>query len=111
MICRRCGKEGHFARGCAAGRQGNSAALDAMGQAEEGYNIVTHENELLCDFTHAHASHIVNESMNECTWNKLVKHTIKPLSKWDGCQLVGVEGSPIPVVGVADVEFRRECSG
>ena len=26
------------------------------------------------------------------------------LCKWDGCQLVGVEGSPIPVVGVADVE-------
>ena len=23
VICRRCGKQGHFARGCAAGRQGN----------------------------------------------------------------------------------------
>ena len=23
VICRRCGKEGHFTRGCAAGRQGN----------------------------------------------------------------------------------------
>ena len=42
--------------------------------------------------------------INECTWNKLARHTTKPLSKWDGCQLVGVEGSPIPVAGVADVE-------
>jgi len=34
----------------------------------------------------------------------LAQHSIKLLSKWDGCQLVGVEGSPIPVVGVADIE-------
>ena len=81
-----------------------------MGQAAEGYNNVTHENELLCDFTHAHVSPSVNESIllavnpasayqvvesinrisikfmldtgasvslvNECTWNKLAKHTI-----------------------------------
>ena len=42
--------------------------------------------------------------LNECTWSKLAQHSIKPLSKWDGCQLVGVEGSLIPVIGVADIE-------
>ena len=31
---------------------GKLATLDATGQAEEGYDIVTHDNELLCDFTH-----------------------------------------------------------
>jgi len=30
--------------------------------------------------------------------------TTKLFSMWDGCQLVGVEGSPIPVVGVGDVK-------
>ena len=42
--------------------------------------------------------------INEDTWNKLANLTVKPLSKWGGCQLVGVEGSPTPVVGLADVE-------
>jgi len=36
---------------------------------------------------------------------KLAQHSIKLLSKWDGCQLVGVGGNPIPVVGVADIEL------
>ena len=29
--------------------------------------------------------------INECTWHKLAQHTIKALSKWDGCQLAGVK--------------------
>ena len=32
-----------------------------MGQAEEGYDIVTHDNELLCDCTHVSTN--VNKSM------------------------------------------------
>jgi len=53
VICWRCGKEGHFARGCMCCQlSGKLAALDATGQAEEGYNIVTHGNETLCNFTH-----------------------------------------------------------
>ena len=42
---------------------GKLAALDATGQAVEGYNNVIHENELLCDFTYAHVSPNVNESI------------------------------------------------
>ena len=56
-------KGGPLHQGVCRWPSGKLAALDPMGQAEEGYNIVTHENELLCDFMHAHVSHIVNESM------------------------------------------------
>ena len=31
--------------------------------------------------------------INEDTWNKLANLTVKPLSKWGGCHLVGVEGT------------------
>ena len=129
-------KGGPLCQGVCRWPSGKLAALDATGQAEEGYDIVTHDNELLCDFTHvstdinelmllavnpASAYHVVGSIngisikfmldtgaavslINEDTWNKLANLTVKPLSKWGGCQLVGVEGTPIPVVGVADVE-------
>ena len=41
--------------------------------------------------------------ISECMWNKLAEQTTL-LTKWDGRQLVGVEGSLIPMVGVAALE-------
>ena len=123
-------KGGPLCQGVCCWPSGKLAALDATDQAEEGYDIVTHDNELLCDFMHvsmllavnpASAYHVVGSIngmsikftldtgaavslINEDTWNNLANLTVKPLTRWGGCQLVGVEGSPIPVVGVADVE-------
>ena len=83
------------------------------------YSVSTNVNELmLLTVNPASAYHVVGSIngiimldtgaavslINEDTWNKLADLTVKPLSKWNGCQLLGVEGTPIPVVGVAYVE-------
>jgi len=56
-------KGGPLCQGVCCWPSGKLAALDATGQSAEGYNIVTHEKELLCDFTHVYVSPSVNESI------------------------------------------------
>jgi len=54
------------------------AALDATGQAEEGYNIVTYENETYCDLMHScilvmysHLQHLIKYLRTlQCKYSK-----------------------------------------
>ena len=54
-------KGGPLCQGVCRWPSGKLAALNATGQAEEGYDIVTHDNELLCDITHVSTD--INELM------------------------------------------------
>ena len=61
VICLEVRKEGALRQGVCHHPSGKLTALDATDQAKEGYNIVTHENEPLCDFIDV-PEHSVNES-------------------------------------------------
>ena len=128
VICYKCGKEGHFARGCASGEQrrqtGKLDTLDAKDQACEGKQVVQLERDLYSMAVNPTLSHYVTAIVRDLliqlmldtgaavslvrkdVWDRLGGAGIFGLEPWTGRHLVGVEGSTVPVHDATTLEIQ-----
>ena len=123
VVCHKCGKEGHFARGCAARRSQPPGTLGAKGRACEGNPIQAspeHLNNFIVNVNAAMSSFFIQgrlfkhpmsflvdtgspvSLLQSKVWN-LLKPPGTVLSPWGGNKLAGVNGTDLHCRGSFDV--------
>ena len=117
VVCFKCGQEGHFARGCAVRQrpEGNKQPLNAVSEAsnkndsQDAIPAVSHsvtmDYHLQGTIEGVPARFLVDTGatasiLNKNIWDRLNQHNSHPLTEVTNKKLVGVEGSPLKVLGV-----------
>ena len=106
IICHKCGREGHYARGCANPRQSSQpTSKDSVAMVPKSCNFVVSgavsdlPTKFLVD-TGAGVTLLCKDK-----WDALTP-TRAPLKPWTGNPLVGVTGDPLDVWGMTTVEIE-----
>ena len=117
VVCFKCGQEGHFARGCAVRQrpEGNKQPLNAVSEpsnkndSQDAIPAVSHsvtmDYHLQGTIEGVPARFLVDTGvtasiLNKNIWDRLNQHNSHPLTEVTNKKLVGVEGSPLKVLGV-----------
>jgi len=133
VSCRKCGRDDHFTRGCAANRGTDCKDLEKVNdakdqllkstaeQSQHGESSKNSNSIKLSAVTPTCAYHVIGEFSNgkiqfmidtgaavslirADAWKPAVGSQ-PTIFPWTGCQLVGVEGSKIGVKGVSTLKF------
>ena len=137
VVCFKCGQEGHFARGCAArtkvpnisqgDKQANqpmnavSHAISTQNNTSAGDTIpavsahVTTDHSLQGTITGIPAGFLVDTGaaasiLSKQVWDKVSKQQEASLEVVSGRNLIGVEGSPLKILGAVHLQviFERQ---
>ena len=120
VVCFKCGQERHFARGCAVRRRtdGDKQPLNTVSEATNSKHVnsgdaipavsqcTTTDYNLQGAIEGIPARFLVDTGatmsvLNKNIWTRLNQQTKYPLTEVTGKKLVGIEGTPLKVLGAA----------
>ena len=108
IVCRKCHREGHYARGCAS--QPLPSGADRQDPEPMSLLPVTHSYRLSGTVNGVPTTFVVDTGasitvLDETLWEKTHRGECS-LEPWTGRRLVGVEGTPLHICGVSNVELK-----
>ena len=108
IVCRKCHREGHYARGCAS--QPLPSGADRQDPEPMSLLPVTHSYRLSGTVNGVPTTFVVDTGasitvLDETLWEKTHRGEYS-LEPWTGRRLVGVEGTPLHICGVSNVELK-----
>ena len=109
-MCRKCHREGHYARGCASLPLPPEARANRRDPEPMSLLPVTHSYRLAGTVNGIPTTFVVDTGASSTVLDEEFWERVNPgncsLEPWTGCRLVGVEGTPLHVCGVSKVELK-----
>ena len=109
-MCRKCHREGHYARGCASLPLPPPSRADRRDPEPMSLLPVTHSYRLAGTVNGIPTTFVVDTGASITVLDEEFWERVNPgncsLEPWTGRRLVGVEGTPLHVCGVSKVELK-----